>query len=85
MAHDAVRDDVHFQSPKNGTGELAYHWHEAEISCRTHGTRYLIRVYPDEPLSSDVEMRPIRVDFGANATYRRDHMLMGHSGGAERP
>ena len=37
MAHDAVRDDVHFQSPKNGTGELAYHWHEAEISCRTHG------------------------------------------------
>ena len=25
-------------------------------------------------------MRPIRVDFGANETYGRDHMLMGHSG-----
>ena len=27
-------------------------------------------------------MRPIRVDFGANGTYGRHHMLMGHSGGA---
>ena len=27
-------------------------------------------------------MRPIRVDFGTNETYGRDHILMRHSGGA---
>ena len=31
-------------------------------------------------LASDVEMRPIRVDFTPNETYGPDHMLIGHSG-----
>src|SRR5215471_18484628 len=38
-------------------------------------------VYPDGSLASDVEMRPIRIDFGANETCGRDYVLMGHSGG----
>jgi hypothetical protein len=41
-----------------------------------------IRVYPAESLASDVEMRPIRVDFGANETCGWDHILMRRSGGA---
>src|SRR5262249_40306061 len=35
------------------------------------------RVHPAEPRRSDVGMRPIRVDFRANGTYRADHILIG--------
>jgi Resolvase, N terminal domain len=58
------------------------------LACRTLPAIRLrqlivtIRVYPDESLASDVETRPIRVDFGANETYGGDHILMRHFGGS---
>jgi hypothetical protein len=57
-----------------GTGELPYH-----LARPKSRTEHL----PDtSSLASDVEMRPIRVDFGANETCGWDHILMRRSGGA---
>src|SRR5262245_57315982 len=55
--------------------ELPYHWHEAEISYRTRCPISCI----GRGNASD------QVDFSANETYGRDHMLMRHLGAGGWP